>query len=276
MDTLQKLKIEKSSKICDQDGVDRILCYEVYYYTFNFKPEFYLDDDETQNRNYQGFYANENCDICSNLNRCSFSECDINYKIDNSLMQNSKENIHDDLNELKNITDIHMNFLEKSNTNSQLKDLSFMIENLNKELNTTSKVNAKNTVDRNMLQNYVSIVKIKLDLIIGNLDFLKTVNDHSKNLINSLSKYKNMNFTSVIENKEMEERSLKAYFDVKQKVEDMQKTLWSEMRKKDHCDFFSKLSLLAKEIEDVASDFHDKSRHVLSSAKTVISKSLAN
>jgi hypothetical protein len=275
MDTLQKLKNEKSSKNCDQNGVDRILCYEIYYYTFNFKPEIFLEEEEIDKKsldNNQGLYTNENCEICSNLNRCSYSDCQ---NEEQSFIKNSIREVDSDVNKLKNNTDIPINFLEKSYTKNELNNLNFMIENLNKELNTTSKVNGKNNVHRGMLQNYISIVKIKLDNIINNLDFLKTINDNSKDLINSLSKYKKMNFTSVLENKEKEATSLRNYFDVKQKVKDIQKTLIIEMRKKDHCDFFTKLSLLAKEIEDVASDFHDKSKHVLSSTKTVISKNLS-
>ena len=41
---LQELKKQKTSMVCDAEGVDRVMCYEVYYYTFNFKPEIFVEE----------------------------------------------------------------------------------------------------------------------------------------------------------------------------------------------------------------------------------------
>lgn len=65
----------KSSAYCDSNGVNKVLCYEIYYYLFNSKPEFFLDTSPTPGDSLSLSSDNEDCDVCSSMDKCSFSEC---------------------------------------------------------------------------------------------------------------------------------------------------------------------------------------------------------
>jgi hypothetical protein len=61
---LSQLKAARSSSVCDTPKIDKLLCFELYYYLFYFNPNV--------------FYSNknvDNCEICEAIEKCSLSQC---------------------------------------------------------------------------------------------------------------------------------------------------------------------------------------------------------
>lgn len=84
IDYIDKLSKLKNSSACENDELQsQLICYEIYYYFYYFKPNFYF-------QNLKEVFHEKKCDICSKLDKCQFNECVENLDFDKRNYKNNK------------------------------------------------------------------------------------------------------------------------------------------------------------------------------------------
>lgn len=140
-----------------------IQCYELYYYLYYFKSEYFFTKYTNVNEE-----NDISCEICSTLDKCTYSEC-----VEKRKLQENKDRHYQ-----------HTNFTQLS------KHVKFtQVESKNKPKKIKNKkILPFKKIDPKLLSGYYDIIRYKIDQITKYLDFIKNVNDNSREFHQSLLK----------------------------------------------------------------------------------------
>jgi hypothetical protein len=246
---LKQLKINKTSAYCDRTGVDKILCYELYYYLYYLRQDYFFREKSIDNDST----INTECDICSSLDKCSYSDC-----METKHVQNFNENntINSNMNHPVNVTNIQLynNSLGNLSSGDEIAFLEakILIPNDHK--------------DKKLINGYSQIVSAKINHINNNLQSLLSIGDHVTKLNEGIKVKTKKSYPIIDITKQMNE-----FTSLKLKTDKFKNSLGHDMTK-DPLKVESKLRNLIVEIQTFTKNLQKKNKQNIN---TLIKKLLS-